>query len=67
MRWGGFFVGGAQAQLREVDVIRMCLVFDDPSVRIRRGRLNPLRDATNLDRSCCSRIPDQITRRVGAR
>ncbi len=55
----------ALAQLREVDVIAHVIrVFEDPSVPHSEGRIDPLRDATNLDLELMLSDHDQITRRL---
>src|ERR1700685_1103226 len=55
----------ALAPLREVDTIAHVIrVFDDPSVPHAEGRIDPLRDATNLELELILADHDQITRRL---
>src|ERR1700692_1867621 len=55
----------ALAPLREVDTIAHVIrVFDDPSVPHAEGRIDPLRDATNLELELILSDHDQITRRL---
>ena len=55
----------ALAPLREVDTIAHVIrVFDDPSVPHAAGRIDPLRDATNLELELILSDHDQITRRL---
>jgi ribosome-binding ATPase len=55
----------ALASLREVDVIAHVIrVFDDPSVPHSEGRIDPLRDATNLELELMLSDHDQIARRL---
>src|ERR1700737_2348087 len=55
----------ALAPLREVDTIAHVIrVFDDPSVPPAAGRMDPLREATNLDLELMLSDHDQITRRL---
>src|SRR5205807_6285132 len=55
----------ALAQLREVEVIAHVIrVFQDASVPHSEGRIDPLRDATNLDLELMLSDHDQIVRRL---
>src|SRR6202140_1879071 len=55
----------ALAPLREVDTIAHVIrVFEDPSVPHAAGRIDPLRDATNLELELILADHDQITRRL---
>lgn len=53
------------ASLREVDAIAHVIrVFEDPSVPHSEGRIDPLRDATNLELELMLSDHDQIARRL---
>src|SRR6202012_944126 len=55
----------ALAPLREVDTIAHVIrVFDDPTVPHAAGRIDPLRDATNLELGLILADHDQVTRRL---
>src|SRR5215831_774769 len=53
------------ATLRDVDAIAHVIrVFDDPSVPHSEGRIDPLRDATNLDLELILSDHDQVSKRL---
>src|SRR5499427_6076104 len=53
------------ATLRDVDcIMHVIRVFDDPSVPHAEGRIDPLRDATNLELELMFSDLDQITKRL---